>query len=250
MLRVQCSNCGRVVRGCDDWSGRSGNCPKCGAVIFFPTVGEDFPSPEALAALEPKTKSVAARVVSFLNPENAWTSTGWGAVVSAALLAITAWIWFWLVIELNFGGGVYHAGLRVVPAVRGRGVALNNGESLGIIWSVLFPTGFVVTWVVLMQGANYLVMRARSKAAIIAPIVLAGVFAFYEFVVSLDPKPYKMGHFEVPIARQAVGGLLGALLIGGLLAIRRILSAKLSGDSNSLDQSEEVVANGHAQRSD
>ena len=34
-IRATCSGCGKVIKAGDDWDGRTGNCPGCGAIVSF-----------------------------------------------------------------------------------------------------------------------------------------------------------------------------------------------------------------------
>ena len=35
-IRVKCPECQKIVKGGDDWAGRSGKCPNCGRILQFP----------------------------------------------------------------------------------------------------------------------------------------------------------------------------------------------------------------------
>lgn len=40
-LRATCPGCGKIVKGGDDWAGKSANCPGCGAAISFNASPDD-----------------------------------------------------------------------------------------------------------------------------------------------------------------------------------------------------------------
>jgi hypothetical protein len=44
-VTATCTGCGRQVRGSDNWAGRQGQCPQCGATIAFPLLMPDFVLP-------------------------------------------------------------------------------------------------------------------------------------------------------------------------------------------------------------
>ncbi len=180
MLRVQCSNCGRIVRGGDDWSGRSGNCPKCGAVIFFPAIGEDFPSPEALAAVDPKAETGPQRLLKYVK----YPSLGWmSLLVGVAAAFVSMWIWCQLIVILAFGRYAYFTyGLRIVYLDRHSGVDLSNGQHLGAFWTWAFMTACSGSVVVLMKAADIVVGKASSKALVWLLIVFAGGASAYSLV--------------------------------------------------------------------
>lgn len=49
-IRAKCSNCGKVVKGGDDWTGRFATCPGCGSPIAFPEA-DPFDGLEEFASL-------------------------------------------------------------------------------------------------------------------------------------------------------------------------------------------------------
>src|SRR6266550_3968914 len=114
MLRTKCIWCGKTVRGGDDWAGHSGKCPNCGAEIIFPSVGP------------PPTEPGPPKPFTFINPDNYWLASDWGAVGVAALCGIAAWIWVRLIILLAYGFQAYRMGLRIAVLGRLPGVTLNN----------------------------------------------------------------------------------------------------------------------------
>jgi hypothetical protein len=149
VIRVECSGCGKRVRGGDDWSGRSGHCPKCGAVILFPDLNAEFDRAE-IAARE-SAKSLGARISKLIQYPNLG-KLKFVAIVSA--LGISLWVWNYLIVVLAYGRSGYHrVGLRVVPG-SGDGIHINNGDELNVFWHAIYTAGFLGLWYLLMTRSS------------------------------------------------------------------------------------------------
>ncbi len=108
MLRVKCSQCGKSVRGGDDWAGRRARCPNCKAELVFPVSAvspeqvtvpvisaDQFAGiPESLSVASPsrapkETETKSAKVEGVV----AGCLAGWGAsgclISLGALLSLT-----------------------------------------------------------------------------------------------------------------------------------------------------------------
>jgi DNA-directed RNA polymerase subunit RPC12/RpoP len=135
MIRVECGNCGRKIRGGDDWSGRSGNCPKCGAVILFPRIEAEFEQAIQVRAAAQQAPDVNA---DFFSVAKQWEFPNLRDAAIVAVAAVTGasiWIWMKLIVFLNFGMQSYFmARLRVVSANPWSGIAYNNGERLSVFY--------------------------------------------------------------------------------------------------------------------
>src|SRR5687768_12828792 len=69
-VRALCSDCGRTVRGGDDWAGKSGKCPSCGGTIAFPSSPSNFVPPRQRPPL-----TVAPTPIVFDSPSPRATAT-------------------------------------------------------------------------------------------------------------------------------------------------------------------------------
>jgi hypothetical protein len=146
-------------------------------VIFFPAIGEDFPSPEALAAADRKVETGPLRLLKFVKYPN----LGWMSLVAVVAVAITSmWIWCQLIVILAYGNYAYFSyGLRVVRVSKVSGFDLSNGQHLGGFWRAVFMSGYLGLWAVLMKAADEVVGRASSKAIVWSLILFAGGAAGY-----------------------------------------------------------------------
>jgi hypothetical protein len=217
MLRTTCIWCGKTVRGGDDWAGRSGKCPNCGAEIIFPRMGP------------PPTEPAPAKPFTFINPDNYWLATDWGAVGLAALCGVAAWIWVRLIIFLAYGLQAYRMGLRIAVFGRLPGVTLNNGDYLSFFWATLFVSGFITTWAFLIRAANHLVGRTWPRGQAIALVLLVGLLAWISLLAqAMPPHPFPI-HFGESPARQAFAYLIAIFAAAGIVVWRDLKSGETSG---------------------
>jgi hypothetical protein len=193
MLRTKCIWCGKTVRGGDDWAGRSGKCPNCDAEIIFPRI-----SP-------PPTEPEPARYFKFIDPDSYWKNTGWAAVAVIAVAGVSGWIWSQLIVLFAYGFEPYSLGLRATVFGKLYGLTLNNGQAMGALWFMVFASGAIWTWYLLVRWANYLVARHYPKSQAIAAVVLMGVLAWiglvYQAMPRLHPFPIRYGESST---RQAL----------------------------------------------
>jgi hypothetical protein len=209
MLRTKCIWCGKTVRGGDDWAGRTGKCPHCDAEIIFPRLDG------------PPTEPAPAKPFEFIDPHNYFNSNGWAAVALIGVCGISAWTWVRLIIFLAYGFWPYRMGLRVAGMSKVYGVALNNGDQLDFYWFLIFVSGFLTTWMLLIRGANYLVEHHRPRVAAIALIVLAGVATWISLIWQAMPARYRFTfHFPAGSARQGFFSLLVVFAVGGMVMWR------------------------------
>jgi DNA-directed RNA polymerase subunit RPC12/RpoP len=212
MLRTKCIWCGKNVRGGDDWAGRSGKCPNCGAEIIFPQIGPLRTEPEP------------AKPLQLIDEEALWKASGPEAIYAAAMCGVSAWIWVRLIIVLAFGIRAYWLGLRVESGGKISGIVLNNGSQLNFFWYAVFATGFLASWMLLVNGANYLVAWSKQKGWANFLIYLAGVAAWGSL----------MWQLLQPTRRRLIGGnsspgwqliriAFAVLLMAGLTTWRRWL---------------------------
>jgi DNA-directed RNA polymerase subunit RPC12/RpoP len=185
MLRTKCIWCGKTVRGGDDWAGRSGKCPNCGAEIIFPQIG---PLP---------TEPAPATPYVFIDPKNYWLAEDWGAAGVVALCGVAAWIWMQLIVLLAFGFHAYKLGLRLTMAGRVPGVTLNSGQCLSFFWATLFVWGFITTWAFLIRSANYFVWQSRPRSRAIALVLLLGLWAWISLFAQAMAAQYRFA-FRFP----------------------------------------------------
>jgi hypothetical protein len=149
-------------------------------VIFFPAIGEDFPSPEALAAVDPRAATGPQRLLRYVKYPN----LGWmWPLVGVAAAFVSLWVWCQFIVILVFGSFAYFTyGLRVVHLERQSGVDLSNGQHLGTFWTWVFMAGCSGLVVVLIKAADVVVGRASSKALAWLLIVFAGGASGYSLV--------------------------------------------------------------------
>jgi|SRR4051794_10405932 hypothetical protein len=194
MLRTKCIWCNKRVRGGDDWSGRSGKCPNCGAEIIFPRIGPGPTEPEP------------AKPYVFINPKYYWLAEGSGAAGLVALCGLAAWIWVRLIILLAFGFHAYQVGLRMALPGRVPGVTLNNGDCLSFFWATLFVSGFITTWSLSIRAANYFVWRSRPRSRGIALLLILGLLAWISLFIQATPAayPFRLHFGESSLGRALV----------------------------------------------
>jgi hypothetical protein len=212
MLRVQCAGCGKTVRGGADWSGRSGHCPKCGAVIIFPDLRSEFDRAEVAARASGQTlRSKISEALEFPNLGKL------KFVVVVAATGVSLWAWCYLIVVLAYGRLAYNmAGLRVQHLSR-RGVLLNNGEELNYFWHAIFMLGFLGLWYLLVEGADALVGRVRQKLLAWSLIVLAGVVAWSSllYIDRFEARELRITFHRWPI-RSFLSGLLAVAAVAAL----------------------------------
>jgi DNA-directed RNA polymerase subunit RPC12/RpoP len=218
MLRTKCIWCGKTVRGGDDWGGRSGHCPNCGAEIFFPRIG---PGPTAPQPSKP---------LQLIDEKNIWNVSGPTAFVAAAMCGASAWIWVRLIILLAYGFGPYWRGLRVESAGKLAGIVLNNGERLNFFWYSVFAAGFLALWMLLLNGANCVVDRSRTKGRTVALVVLVGLASWLSLIwqVTQPTKRLPIGSYSSP-GWQIIRIAFAIVLMAGLTNWRRWLSGQVVG---------------------
>jgi hypothetical protein len=210
MVRAQCSGCGKTVRGGADWSGRSGHCPKCGAVIIFPDLNSEFDRAEIVARSSGgKLKAKIQEVLEFPNLGNL------KFVVIIAATGISLWVWSHLIVLLAYGWFAYHGfGLRVHHLSK-RGVYLNNGDELGFFWHAVFMFGFLGLWYLLLEGADVLVGRVSHKFFAWSFILLAGI-ATWSSLLYTDR--YEARELRVMFNRGSLRSFVLALLAIAIVA--------------------------------
>jgi DNA-directed RNA polymerase subunit RPC12/RpoP len=226
MLRTKCIWCGKRVRGGDDWAGRSGHCPNCDAEIFFPRLGPGPTAPEP------------AKPLQLIDEEGLWNSSGAAAVYVAAMCGISAWVWIRLIIILAYGIKAYWYGLRVESAGKMAGIVLNNGAQLNFFWYSIFASGFLASWLLLANGANYLVVRSRQTGLANFLIGLIGFSAWASLIWQMfqPTRRLPIGSFSSP-GWQVFRIAIAIVLMAGLTTWRRWLplvksfvEAKTPGD--------------------
>ncbi len=159
MLRVECPGCGKKVRGGDDWSGRSGNCPKCGAVILFPHLDSEFDRAE-IAARE-SGQSFASKVADVLEFPNLGKLK---FIVVIGATGVSLWVWSYVIVILAYGRIAYNFfGLRISQLTR-HGIYLNNGDELNWFWNMIFMLGYLGLWFLLVEGGRQIGRPCETKA--------------------------------------------------------------------------------------
>jgi hypothetical protein len=180
MLRAKCIWCGKNVRGGDDWAGRSGHCPNCNAEIIFPRIGPGPTEPEPEKPLQ------------LIDDAGLWKASGPEAVYAAAMCGVSAWILVRLIVVLAYGTRAYWFGLRVESAGKMAGIALNNGEQLNFFWYSVFVPGFLASWILLVNGVNYLAARPRQKGLANFLIGFIGVMAWSSLMWQLFQPTHRL----------------------------------------------------------
>ena len=133
---------------------------------IFPRIGPGPTEPEP------------AKPLQLIDEAGLWSLSGPSAFCAAAMCGVSAWIWVRLIIVLAYGITAYRFGLRVESGGKTAGIVLNNGDRLNFFWYSVFAAGFLASWILLVNGANYLVARSRRKGWAISWIVLAGLAAW------------------------------------------------------------------------
>jgi hypothetical protein len=204
-----------MVRGGDDWSGRSGKCPNCGAEIFFPRVGPEPARPK-------RDKPVA-----FIDPDKYLNVSGWSAIAIVAIGGLAAWFWLQLIVILAFGIAPYRLGLRVSILGKLPGLSLNNGQELGMLWYIVGISGFTWTFAGLVRGANYLVERHRPRGMAIAAVVLLGVPAWIDLIRHAIAELHPLrAHFAESASGRALVSLVVIFIAGGTVLWRDLKAEK------------------------
>lgn len=216
MLRVVCSSCGGKVRGGDDWSGRSGSCPKCGAVIIFPQLESEFDRAAIAAEQAPASfgKKIAD-VVEFPNLGKLKTV----AVIAAA--GFSLWIWSNAIVWLAFGKYAYfYGGLRVIHLSRGS-IDLNDGAHLDLFWATIFYSGYFGLWYLLMDGADEAIGRTDQKLLVWCLILIAGFAGWYKVITAqftLAQQTRRVGYY--PTSHASATSVLALIPVAALVIWR------------------------------
>jgi hypothetical protein len=220
MLRVECSGCGKKVRGGDDWSGRSGNCPKCGTIIFFPHLDSEFDRAEI--ALRESGRSLASKVAEALEFPNLGRLK---FIVVIGATGVSLWTWSYLIIVLAYGRIAYNMfGLRISRLTK-HGIYLNNGDELNFFWNTIFMLGFFGLWYLLLEGANELVGRVKQKLLAWSFILLASGVTWYRV---LHQDAYEARHIGLVTNDRFIRSYFSALTAIAIVAALTYWRAKRS----------------------
>jgi hypothetical protein len=212
MLTVECPKCGKTLRGGDEWSGRSGKCPKCGAIVIFPDLASDFDRAE-IAERETGVsfRSKVAQVFEFPNLGRL------KFIVVVAATGVSLWVWYYLIIVLAYGRPAYNAfHLRVYQATK-HGIYLNNGDQLNFFWNAIFMLGFLGLWYVLVQVCDEMVGRSKQKLLPWSLILLAGGLTWYS-ILHIDEYESAKSHLGTSnyLIRNYTSALFAIALVGAL----------------------------------
>jgi hypothetical protein len=174
MIEFHCEACGAPVRIGDEFGGKKGRCPSCGAVIDIPAQSDPAvakaapapapgPTPQSPAPMPPQPAPAAAPAFAPLPgaPRPRMVVPRYGGVTFLGYMFICMGILMCVMGLLVFLAAAI-GGAGASYAMRGRAMPVGFGASMALIG--LIYGGFIGIWGLMGVGMGFLVFCIRDMA--------------------------------------------------------------------------------------